>query len=125
FNDSYNSESLTTREHLNIASSKMLRDYPLGVGWNNYGVMINHPYPYGDHIDDYEKYVLGHQIDKTAQKGISESIYWLVLAENGYLGFVAFVAFLFLFLWRAVRNAWHFRHQFLGAMSMGIAMGFS
>lgn len=125
FNDSYNPESGKTREHLNIASAKMLRDYPLGVGWNNYGVMINHPYPYGDHIDDYEKYELGHVIDTSIQKGISESIYWLVLAENGYLGFVSFIAFLWIYLWWAVRNTWHFRNVFLGALSMGIAMGFS
>ncbi|MBA4149186.1 MAG: hypothetical protein H0X66_13815 [Verrucomicrobia bacterium] len=125
FNDSYNSQSGLTRDHLNLASAKMLHDYPLGVGLNNYGVMINHPYPYGDHIDEYERVELGHRIDKTIQKGISESIYWLVLAETGYLGFVTFIAFLLVYLWWAVRNAWHFRRQFIGALSMGIAMGFS
>ncbi len=124
FNDNFNDESSKTRVHLNIASKRMLKDYSLGVGWNNYGVMINRPYPYGQHIDDYEEKVMGHVLDKKAIKGISESIYWLVAAETGYLGFVSFIAFLGIYLWWALRNTWFFRKQFLGAMSMGIAMGF-
>ncbi|MFN7141888.1 MAG: O-antigen ligase family protein, partial [Limisphaerales bacterium] len=125
FQDSYNTQSNLTRTHLNIASARMVSDYPLGVGWNNYGVMINHPYPYGKHIDEYERVVLGHNVDIYAPKGISESLYWLVLAENGYLGLIAFLAFLLVFYWRGLRNAWYYRRTFLGAVSVGIVMGFT
>ena len=79
FNDSYNQESKNTRKMLNEASRAMVADHPLGVGWNNYGRMINHPYRYGDHIDAYHLSV-GNKVDKQYQKGISESLYYLILA---------------------------------------------
>ena len=125
FNDTYNVNSNVDRHLLNTASSKMLHDYPLGIGWNNYGLTINAPFPYGKVLDDYYLATWGEILDKKARKGISESHYWLLLAENGYEGFASYILFISVFLWWSFRGAWTFRHEFLGCFSLGIAMGFS
>lgn len=122
FNDYGNDESKRTREQLNEASLAMVRDHPMGVGWNNYGRMINHPYHYGDHIDAYYR-SLNLTIDPTYQKGISESLYYLVLAENGYLALAVMLAFFAQFLWMNLRAAYVFRTDFIGAFSIGMFAG--
>jgi hypothetical protein len=122
FNDPYTYDSKQTRIMLKEASLKMFGDYPLGIGWNNYGVTINHPYHYGDHIDEYFR-MYGDNVDMKESKGIEESLYYLLLAETGFQGLGSFVVLITLFLWWNLRAAWHFRHQFLGAVSIGIAVG--
>jgi len=118
----YNLESEKTRDMLNEASRAMVRDHPWGVGWNNYGRMINHPYHYGDHIDAYNRSV-GNTVDTTYQKGISESLYYLILAENGYLSLILFIAFYSLFLIMNLRAAWTFRTDMIGGFSIGLFAG--
>ncbi len=125
FNEVYNVNSNVDRELLNTASGKMLHDHPLGIGWNNYGLMINYPYHYGEVLDDYYWKTWHEKLDKDARKGISESHYWLMLAENGYEGFITYILFISVFLWWSVRCAWTFRHEFTGCFSLGIAMGFA
>ena len=52
----------------------MVRDRPyFGVGLNNWGVVINPPYRYGEHRD----------LDDDSKDGIVETIYLLVAAECG------------------------------------------
>ncbi|HUS37525.1 MAG TPA: O-antigen ligase family protein [Verrucomicrobiae bacterium] len=118
----YNEESKHTRDMLNQASRNMVAEHPLGVGWNNYGRMINHPYHYGDHIDAYQK-KWSNQIDPNYQKGISESLYYLILAENGYLSLVVYVAFFALFLIMNLRGAMTFRTDMIGGFSIGLFAG--
>jgi hypothetical protein len=124
FNDPYTYDSKQTRIMLKAASMQMFRDYPIGIGWNNYGVTINHPYHYGDKIDQYFR-LNGDRVDPNAPKGIEEGLYYLLLAETGIEGFLGFVAIMVLFLWWNIRAAWEFRGQFLGAVSIGIAVGCS
>ena len=122
FNDPYTQDSGQTRRMLRKASIMMLKDYPLGVGWNNYGIRINHPYKYGDHIDDY--YIMwGEGVDKTAKKGIEESHYYLLLAETGYQGFFSYLIFIGVFLWFNFKGILYFKHAFLGSISLGILTG--
>jgi hypothetical protein len=122
FNDSFNADSAQTRVMLNEASRQMLRDYPVGIGWNNYGVAINPPFPYGDHIDDYFR-KHGDATQRDTRKGIVESHYYLLLAETGYQGFAAYILLIAVFLFWNARAALYFRHHFLGAVSLGIAVG--
>jgi hypothetical protein len=122
FQDYGNEASGKTRDMLNKASRNMIEDYPLGVGWNNYALLINRPYQYGIIIDEWEREG-GATIDPYHQKGISESLYYLVLAETGWQGFISFMLFLGLFLWWNFRAGLAFRYQFLGALSLGIAFG--
>jgi O-antigen ligase len=122
FMDRFTHDSKITRTMLQQASIKMFKDHPLGIGWNNYGVVINHPYRYGDHIDQYFR-EHGDKVDVKEAKGIEESLYYLLLAETGFQGLGGFLAVMLLFLWWNLRGAWRFRHQFLGAVSIGIAVG--
>ncbi|HZM06397.1 MAG TPA: O-antigen ligase family protein [Candidatus Saccharimonadales bacterium] len=122
FHDSYNADSALTRLMLNTASREMVRDYPLGVGWNNFGVMIDPPYHYGDIIDNYFKRT-GDETTADRNKGIVESHYFLLLSETGYEGLAAYFVFIGYFLWCNARAAWCFRNHFLGAASIGIGIG--
>jgi hypothetical protein len=122
FQDQSNQASNKTRELLNAASRHMLEDYPLGIGWNNFGLVINKPYPYGDIIDRWEREG-GAKVDETHQKGIAESHYYLLLSETGYQGLLFYLLFIMVFLWRNVRAAFFYRYNFLGSVSLGIAIG--
>jgi hypothetical protein len=122
FHDYGNDESKRTREHLNIAAHKMLKEYPIGIGWNNFAEVINPPWWYGDHIDEYYRQT-GNTVDKKYKKGIVESLWWLHLAETGYQGLIMYLVVAFVFLWWNVRNAIYFRRRYLGAISIGLFVG--
>jgi hypothetical protein len=122
FHDSYNKDSALTRDMLNAASREMVHDYPLGVGWNNFGVMIDPPYHYGDIIDNYFKHT-GDETTADRNKGIVESHYYLLLSETGYEGLLGYLIFIGYFLWCNARAALYFRNHFLGAISIGIGVG--
>jgi len=122
FNDYGNDESKHTRDLLNEAARAMVSDHPLGVGWNNFGRMLNHPYHYGENIDAWQRQA-GNPVDPLYQKGIVESLYYLIIAENGYPSIVIFVSFFALFLWFNLRGAIQFRSDFLGGFSIGIFAG--
>ncbi|MGN6387458.1 MAG: O-antigen ligase family protein [Verrucomicrobiota bacterium] len=122
FEDYGNEESKNTRHMLNISASMMLHDYPLGIGWNNFAETINKPYPYGDHIDHWQL-VNGNTVDPDYKKGVVESLWWLLLSETGYQGFITYLALIVTFLWWNLKNAIFFRRHYLGAVSIGLFMG--
>ncbi|MEO6036483.1 MAG: O-antigen ligase family protein [Verrucomicrobiota bacterium] len=122
FNDPFTYDSKQTRIMLRAASFKMFNDYPLGIGWNNYGVTINRPFTYGEPINEYFRRN-GERVDTVAPKGIEEGLYYLLLAETGFQSLACFAVLILLFLWWNVRAAWQFRGQFLGTVSIGIAVG--
>ena len=124
FFDYGNEASVITRKFLNRASRNMVEDYPLGVGWNNFAIMINQPYPYGRIIDAWEGEDARVTVDETHQKGIAESLYYLLLAETGWQGLISYVLFIGLFLWWNLRAVFRFRGHFLGALSIGMLAGF-
>jgi len=124
FNDYGNQESANTREMLNISANMMLSEYPLGAGWNNFAHLINQPYHYGDHIDRWQM-INGNPVDPDYKKGVVESLWWLLLSETGYQGFLSFVLFIGVFLWWNVRNMLYFRRRTLGAISIGLLVGTS
>ena len=121
FSAYYNQDSVETRRLLNIASREMLRDFPMGIGWNNFGVTINPPYPYGNHIDKYFKD--HNEATGDSNKGIVESHYYLLLSETGWQGYLAYLVMISYFLWCNLRGALYFRNHLLGALSLGIGMG--
>ena len=122
FGDKGNDESKRTREHLNIAASKMLHEYPLGIGWNNFAETINFPWWYSEHIDNYYRSV-GNKVDKKYKKGVVESLWWLHLAETGYQGLIGYLVVIFVFLWWNAQNAIYYRRRYLGAVSIGLFVG--
>jgi len=124
FNDYGNDASEMTRVLLNEAAANMVHDHPLGIGWNNFAMVINQPFPYGNIIDEWELEG-GVTLDPNHQKGIVESIYYLLLGETGWQGVGSFVLFMLVFLWWNVRNSLFYRYHFLGALNIGIAAGCS
>ena len=122
FTDYGTQESKITRDHLNIASRKMLYEYPLGIGWNNFAEVINPPWWYGDHIDEYHRQA-GNTVDKTYKKGVVESLWYLHLAETGYQGLITYLIIIALFLFWNVQNIFYYRRRYLGAVSIGLFVG--
>ena len=123
FNEYGTDESQRTRAQLNVASRLMLEEHPFGIGWNNFGVAINYP-TYSQHIDHWHLQN-GNKIDRHYKKGLVESLWWLHLAETGYQGLITYLLLVVLFLWWNFRNAIYYHRRYLGAVSIGIFVGFT
>jgi len=123
FNDEGNEASGETREVMNLASQAMMDDKPLGVGWNNFGKAINHPYPYGDVIDDWNR-DRGQAVDFDYAKGVVESHYWLLKGETGWLGYLTFLLFIIVVTGRTLPLILMRRGSLEAAIAVGILIGF-
>jgi hypothetical protein len=124
FHDEGNEASGKTRDLMNLASKAMLAHSGIGIGWNNFALTINQPFPYGDVIDDDER-ARGHRVDADYAKGVVESHYWLLLAETGYGGFVTYMLFITVTAWWSLRGAWRWRGEMTGALLGGIFVALS
>ncbi len=119
FHDSGNVASGQLREIMNAASRDMLRDYPFGVGWNNYALAANRPYPYAEHYEQLG----GLQAHPDHHHAVVESHYYLLLSETGYLGLIGWLALIGTALLRNIRAFFAFGYSFRGMLSLGIAVG--
>lgn len=108
-------ESAETRDELNVCAAKMARDFPLGVGVNNYSYMIGKTV-YGESAPQLPE---GGRDD-----GVAHHIYWLVASEMGWVGLVAFLALVGAFTFDAFRLAVWGRRPFCKAMGVGLFCGF-
>ncbi len=124
FNDEGNEASGETRVVMNLAAKAMLEDKPLGVGWNNFGKAINHPYPYGDVIDDWNR-DRGQAVDEDYAKGVVESHYWLLKAENGWPGFLTYMLFIIYISARMLPLVFFRRGSLEAAIALGLLVAFS
>lgn len=123
FNDRGNEASGELREVMKDACRTMVHDCPLlGIGWNNYALVINHPYPYAEIYYDWDR-SRGMKPNYDQANGVVESHYYLLMAENGYLGLSAWLAVIAIGLWRNVRAFFFFGHSFLRCLSLGIFLG--
>ena len=122
FNDQFNTSSSETRHTLNLCSRRMIKDYPIfGTGWNTYGIMINPPYAYGDPFYDLT-HTRKHRIDpkRPVSRTISESWYYLMLAETGFTGTAAMFVFFLTTLFWCGRAILAFRRSFPAAVAIGL-----
>ena len=94
------------RPVLNRQAKTMLHDSPVGIGWNNFGVANSLPNEkYATLLMDWDASRGFRIISENYEAGpLTESLYWLLLSETGYPGFVTYVAFLALTLWWAARG---------------------
>lgn len=124
-------EAEDLRDILNKQSRAMLHDHPLGIGWNNFGVANSLPVPeYSQILMDWDE-ERGFRIieENYFANPLTESLYWLLLSENGYPGFILFVLFMLLTVLWMVRAAWTFRKSptgmFVGCLLvvLGITYG--
>lgn len=122
FHDQGNEASGELRQVMNAASQAMLRDHTLGIGWNNFALAFNRPFPY---IELLHEWVLGRNmtINEEVDSPVVESHYWLMLAETGYQGWASYLLLIGVALWRNLRACWSFGHSFLRCLSLGIAAG--
>lgn len=119
-----NEASEQTRQVMNLAARAMQKQNMLGVGWNNFAVAINHPYPYGDVIDQWNL-DRGYNVSEEYAKGVVESHYWLIKAENGLLAFCAYM-FLIIYTWfRGLYLMITRRGRFEAALVSGILIAFA
>jgi len=124
FNDQGNEASGETRDVMNLASKAMLDANPLGVGWNNFGKAINHPYPYGDVIDDWNR-DRGQAVDYDYAKGVVESHYWLLKGETGWPGYTTYMLFILYINLLTVPLILLRRGSMEASIAAGILIGFS
>jgi len=92
--------SKITRVNLAIAAVNMAKDKTFGVGINNFGLKINPPYSYGNHIKR------GSYDDKG---GLVETIYLMIAAETGWINLVMFIIMLLYFYFKNIVN--YFTHK--------------
>ncbi|WP_345714407.1 O-antigen ligase family protein [Luteolibacter yonseiensis] len=109
---------------LNEQSAALLRDRPLvGVGWNNFGLANSRPLgvKYSEILEQWER-ERGRSIytKNFMRNPLTESLYWLLLAETGLLGFSAFMIFILVTLWHGLRATICFWRTPLGLFFFGM-----
>jgi O-antigen ligase len=123
-----NSPENDLRLALNQQSAAMLEDHPLtGIGWNNFGLANSRPQgnKYSQILERWERN-RGRTIypEQFEANPLTESLYWLLLAENGVLGLATFLLFALITLWHGMRASVAFWKTPLGLMLLGITVAF-
>lgn len=111
---------------LNRQSMAMFKDHPaVGIGWNNFGLANSRPQgtKYSRVLERWEEN-RGRRIypENFRANPLTESLYWLILAENGLLGFAAFLLFALVTLWHGLRSTLAFWKSPLGLMLCGVTL---
>jgi hypothetical protein len=109
-------ESLDVRIVLAQAAQNMANDKILGIGLNNFGLKINPPYPYGNHIPRKDAYEKG---------GLVETIYLMIAAETGWHNLVVFICFLLYFYYKNIQNYFRLKGSDYRYIPLGIIGGLS
>lgn len=117
------------RDILNKQSAAMLKAHPLlGIGWNNFGVANSRPRgaDYSEILEEWDR-DRGFTIydENYYANPLTESLYWLWLAETGWLGFGCFVLFCAASVLWAMKNAWQLRGTYMGAVALGLLVALS
>jgi hypothetical protein len=121
FGEDRNEASAELRTMLNTSAMEMLHDSPAGVGWNNFVILANSPYSYGDVIDDWTR-SRGMNVDPDDVHPQPESHYWLILAENGYPGFFSYLLFIIVTTFWAARGIKVYKRTPIGAFLIGVTV---
>lgn len=117
-----NAEDL--RPVLNRQSKTMLNDFPLlGIGWNNYGIANSRPlgFKYSEVLEEWDRERGFTIIDENYWANpLTESLYWLLLSENGWLGWSSFILFELATLLYGLRAIKHGGKSLMGYVAFGI-----
>ncbi len=117
---------------LNKQAAAMHDDHPLvGIGWNNFGLANSRPQgmKYSKILENWEA-DRGRAIypEMFRANPLTESLYWLILAENGTLGLVTFLLFAAVTLWHGIRATLEFWKSSLGlfflAVTVSVGIGY-
>ncbi|MGV3526668.1 MAG: O-antigen ligase family protein [Candidatus Sericytochromatia bacterium] len=115
-------ESMEVRQVLAIAALRMVADKPLGVGLNQFGLKINPPYPYGDHIPRKE---VRSEDEEEEKGGLVETVYLMIAAECGWHSLGLYLLLLWGFCFRAFRLFFKARDPVYKSLALGLAAGLS
>lgn len=111
---------------LNQQSAAMCKDHPLtGIGWNNFGIANSRPegMKYSAILERWEQNRGSAIYAKNFMANpLTESLYWLFLAEIGILGFATFLLFLLITLWHGGRATLYFWKTPLGLFFCGVTV---
>jgi O-antigen ligase len=117
------------RPVLNRQCKAMLHDYPLfGIGWNNYGIANSRPLgaKYSAVLEEWDEGRGFAIVDELYWANpLTESLYWLLLAENGWMGWALFLAFEAVSLWCAIRAWLFYGKSLMGYVAFGILVALS
>lgn len=102
--------SAGARAEFEEVARMMFDEHPFGVGMNMYSWELGRVY--GPRLGLPE-----------ADAGVAHHIYWLTVAECGYLGIVAYVVLLAVVFLAALRAAVAARHDFRGQLAAGCTAG--
>ena len=121
-------EEVDFRAILIVQSKAMLHDSWVGIGWNNYGVANSRPLgKYSAIIEDWDR-SRGFTIydENYYANALTESLYWLLLGETGYPGFIGYLLFLAATWWWALRCTVRFWRSlsgwFAGALLVALTL---
>jgi len=109
---------------LNQQSAAMQADHPVaGVGWNNFGLANSRPLgtKYSEMLETWEAN-RGHSINPEAFQAnpLTESLYWLTLAETGMAGYLGLLLVTLVFLYYGIRNTIAYWRTPIGLFLFGI-----
>jgi hypothetical protein len=107
-------ESASVRVNLAIAALNMANDKVLGVGLNNWGIKINDPYPYGQHIP---------KLHADEKGGLVETIYLMIAAETGWHNLAIFMIFIWYMYFKNLRNYFRMKGHAYRYVPIGLAGG--
>lgn len=112
------------RTALEAISSEMLSDHPHGVGLNNYNVVNSRPYrKYSGMLERWDErrgYYFSE--DYYERNPNTENLYWMFLAETGYLGFTGLLIFLTYSLFVCLRNYHYYKDTPQGSFILGLVI---
>jgi len=106
--------SKNSRIELAHGAVRMAQDKTLGIGLNNFGLKINDPYPYGDHIP---------RATADFKEGLVETTYLMIAAETGWHNLVIFLLFILYFYARNIYNYWRGAKNPLRFIALGLIGG--
>jgi len=106
--------SKNSRIELAHGAVRMAKDKTLGIGLNNFGLKINDPYPYGDHIP---------RATSDFKEGLVETTYLMIAAETGWHNLVIFLIFILYFYLRNIYNYWRGKKHPLRFLALGLIGG--
>lgn len=106
------SEEDGERLRFKMAAAEMLADHPMGVGANHFNMVAN--------IGGY--FTRAGELWGAGRASNVHNVYWLVAAETGYIGLIAFVAFLLPPLIAALRCGVRHRREPRGDLLLGLGV---
>ena len=106
------SEEDGERLRFKMAAAEMFADHPWGVGVNHFNLIAN--------VGGYFTRV--GEVWASGRASNVHNVYWLVVAETGYIGLVAFVAFLVPPLLAALRCGFRHRKEPSGELLLGLGV---